>query len=66
MSKNEIYQKISDLFKKIKKEAKEEAKKKSKNKEGKEDKDNKVEEYSQFNNVAIHLDLIEKKLKIYP
>jgi hypothetical protein len=52
LTKNVIYQKISNLFKKIKKDAK--------NKD-KNDKDKKDEEYSEFNNVAIHLDLIETK-----
>ena len=44
LTKNYIYKKISELFKKIK----------AKNKKSK-------EEYSEFNNVAIHLDLIETK-----
>ena len=58
LTKNEIYQKIFVLFETIKKDAKEEAKKNLKKKE---DKDKNNEEYSEFNNVAIHLDLIETK-----
>ena len=60
LTKNEIYQKVFDLFETIKKDAKEEAKK-SKKKEDKEDKDKNDEKYSEFNKVAIHLDLIETK-----
>ena len=60
LTKNVIYQKISDLFKKIKKEEKpqKDANKKSEVKANKEQND---EEYSEFNNVVIHLDLIETK-----
>lgn len=54
LTKNSIYQK-SDLFKKIKKKVK--AQKDSNIKT----KDNNSGEYSEFNNVAIHLDLIETK-----
>ena len=50
LTKNAIYQKIYNLFQKIKNKSK----KKSKN-------NNDDEEYSEFNNVAIHLDLIETK-----
>ena len=58
LSKNEIFKKIDRLFKKIKKEAKEEAKLK----EDKGSLDKKEEEdYSMFNNIAIHLDLTETK-----
>ena len=56
LTKDAIYRKISDLFKKIKKDTKN-----KKNEVAQKDKDEKVEEYSEFNNVAIHLDLIETK-----
>ena len=59
LTKNVIYQKISNLFKKIKKDAKN--MKKEVTQKDKNDKDKKDEEYSEFNNVAIHLDLIETK-----
>ena len=55
LTKNEIFKKIDNLFKKIKKEAKEESKDK-----GKID-IKEQEEYSVFNNVAIHFDLTETK-----
>ena len=55
LTKNSIYQKIFDLFKKIKEKAKPQNQPNIKQKE---DND---EEYSEFNNVAIHLDLIETK-----
>jgi len=51
LTKSAIYQKISNLFKKIKNEA--ESKKKLNKKSD--------EEYSEFKDVAIHLDLIETK-----
>ena len=59
LTKNIIYQKIFSLFEKIKKDAKEKLKKTDKEK--KEYNLKKVEDYSEFNNVAIHLDLIETK-----
>ena len=60
LTKNDIYTKIIELFKKIKIEAKE---KKAENKKSsyENNKDINNEEYSEFNNVAIHLDLIETK-----
>ena len=58
LSKNVIFKKIDRLFKKIKKEAKKE----SKSKEDKGSLDKKEEEdFSMFNNIAIHLDLTETK-----
>jgi hypothetical protein len=56
LTKNVIYQKICNLFKKIKNAAK---LKKESNINSKNNNDD--EEYSEFNNVAIHLDLIETK-----
>ena len=49
LTKKEIYQKIKELLEKIKKEFKTNSK----------DKKNNNDEYKEFNNVAIHLDLIE-------
>ena len=57
LTKNEILKKIDNLFKKIKKEAKKE----SGDKRGKRNMDKEEEEYSIFNNIAIHLDLTETK-----
>jgi len=63
LTKKIIYKKILDLFKKIK-----EVSKKQKNIEDQkiiiykdDEQDIKIEEYSEFNNVAIHLDLIESE-----
>ncbi len=58
LTKNIIYQKISDLFEKIK------VKRNVLNDENPEDNDDKKkinEEYTEFNNVAIHLDIVETK-----
>jgi len=60
LTKNVIYQKISDLFKKIKKDIKPQ-KDENKKSEVKENEEQNDEEYLKFNNVAIHLDLIETK-----
>jgi hypothetical protein len=54
LTKKVIYKKIHDLFKKIKKDSK----KKNKNQSNKSETN---EEYTEFNNVAIHLDIIETK-----
>ena len=54
LTKSVIYQKIIDLFKKIKSDSKKESK-------DKKNKSQNHEEYSEFNNVAIHLDIIETK-----
>ena len=63
LSKKIIYEKILKLLQKIKKDAKikkdEENKKNKKNIKDEEDK--KDEEYLEYNNVSIHLDLIESK-----
>ena len=63
LTKKTIYKKILDLFKKIKEDSK-----KQKNIEDQkiiiykdDEQDIKIEEYSEFNNVAIHLDLIESE-----
>ena len=60
LTKNVIYQKIFYLFKKIKNDAKPQ---KDVNTNSKDENDKKIncEEYSEFDNVAIHLDLIETK-----
>ena len=54
LTKSVIYQKILDLFKKIKNDSKKKSKDKTNNFQN-------HEEYSEFNNVAIHLDIIETK-----
>ena len=64
LTKNDIYEKIFELFKKIKKETKlknDDTNNEPKDKNNKEELDKFDEEYSEFNNVAIHLDLIETK-----
>ena len=67
LTKNIIFKKISELFSKIKDEAKmkkeEEEKVNASIKKDfdEEENDNYYEEYSEFNNVAIHLDLIESQ-----
>ena len=58
LTKNEIFKKIDSLFKKIKNDEKEKSEK-SKDKEKIDIKEQ--EEYSVFNNVAIHFDLTETK-----
>ena len=54
LTKASIFQKISNLFKKIKNASNKKSKDKTKNPQNN-------EEYSEFNNVAIHLDIIETK-----
>ena len=64
LTKKVIYAKILDLFKKIKEDAINkdmEDQKNNKNKDDDDEEDTKIEEYSEFNNVAIHLDLIESE-----
>ena len=56
LTKNSIYQKIENLFKRIKADSRKNSKKSENNK----NKDEK-KKYSEFDNVAIHLDLIETK-----
>ena len=55
LTKDSIYKKLSKLFEKIKKNEKVQNDKNIKKK------DNNDEDYSEFNNIAIHLDLIETK-----
>ena len=55
LTKNKICQKIESLFEKIKKDSEKQLKVSNKNR------DKNLEDFSEFNNVAIHLDLIETK-----
>ena len=61
LKKNDIYQKLSALIKKIKLENKKSKNKEDKKKEEKFNKKQIGQDYSEFDEVAIHLDLIETK-----
>ena len=59
LTKKVIYEKIFDLFKKIKKMKNIKDQKNTINKDEEDEEETKIKEYSEFNNVAIHLDLME-------
>ena len=61
LAKKVIYEKILDLFKKIKEHAINNEDQKNKKNKDDDEEDTKIEDYSKFNNVAIHLDLIESE-----
>ena len=61
LTKNDIFKKVSNLFKQIKKDSKDMKTKENESSKDKVNENKKVEDYSEFNNVIIHLDLIETK-----